>query len=64
MLKTGDLVRVVRLPWRHRDLHGTLAIVVENFGQNMFGTDRVMLHCLHDGRQIRTTVDNLDLIAK
>ena len=64
MLKAGDLIRISRPPWRHRDLQGTLAIVVENFGKNMFGADRVILHCLYDGREMITTADNLELIAK
>lgn len=62
MLKTGDLVRIVEPPYKRPELHWTLAIVLENLGENMFRTDRVVLHCLHDAGEILTTVDKLDTV--
>jgi len=64
MLKTGDLVRIVVAPYKRPELYWTLAIVLENLGQNMFGTDRVSLHCLQDGGEILTTVDKLDSVEE
>jgi len=64
MLNIGDLVRIVVAPYKRPELYWTLAIVLENLGQNMFGTDRVSLHCLHDGGEILTTVDKLDTVEE
>ena len=61
-MKTGDLVRIVDAPYKRPELYWTLAIVLENLGENMFGTDRVVLHCLHDTGEILTTVDRLDTV--
>ena len=63
-MNIGDLVRIVEPPYRRPELYWTLAIVLENLGQNMFGTDRVSLHCLHDGGEILTTVDKLDTVEE
>jgi hypothetical protein len=62
-MNIGDLVRIVDAPYSHPELYWTLAIILENLGKNKFGTDRVVLHCLLDGRQMKATVDRLDLVA-
>ena len=68
MLNIGDLVRIMVPPYKRPELRWTLAIVLENqrftSRENMFRTDRVSLHCLHDGGEILTTEDKLELIAK
>ena len=61
-MKIGDLVRIVVAPYKRPELYWTLAIVLENLGENMFRTDRVVLHCLHDAGEILTTVDKLDTV--
>ena len=63
-MNVGDLVRIVDAPYPSPELYWTLAIVLENFGRNIWGTDRVVLHCLYDGRQIKTTVDRLDIVEE
>ena len=64
MLKTGDLVRITVAPYKRQELYWTLAIVLENLGRNVYGVDRVSLHCIHDGGEILTTVDKLDTVEE
>ena len=68
MLKTGDLVRIVVAPLKRQELYWTLAIVLENqrglSGKLYLWKRRVVLLCLHDGGEILTTEDKLELIAK
>lgn len=69
MLKTGDLVRIVVAPLKRQELYWTLGIVLENQrfasrGKLYLWKRRVVLHCLHDGGEILTTEDKLELIAK
>ena len=62
MLKIGDLVRIVEPPYSAPELYWTLAIVLENLATNTWGDERVLLHCILDGRQIKTTVEKLDTV--